>query len=105
MRPTKSFFWRSASSRIASIIRCKWLRTLNNVNEKQPMKREFYQSHECGRYRAKVTVEWEFPDDAPELTPNWVESGEAVAESALEAVGHKAREIVEALRGRSLKTS
>lgn len=78
---------------------------MNNVNEKQPMKREFYQSHECGRYRAKVTVEWEFPDDAPELTPNWVESGEAVAESALEAVGHKAREIVEALRGRSLKTS
>jgi hypothetical protein len=57
----------------------------------------FYQSHECEGYRAKITIEWEFPH---EIEPAWRSlEAEEIADAILRYSGPKMRDMVQVMRG------
>lgn len=58
----------------------------------------FYQMHECGGYRATVTVEWSHPDKG--FNGEHVSRAEEMAEGILADSGPVARDIVQTMRGR-----
>lgn len=60
---------------------------------------EFFQSHECSGYRAKVTVEWSDPEDI-ELLPERAASAEEIADEVITTLAPKPLEIVQAMLGR-----
>jgi len=63
--------------------------------------REYYQTHVCEGYRAKVTIEWSMPDTVDaDLLPAWrKEVAEEIADSILAFSGKKIRDMVQAMRG------
>lgn len=60
--------------------------------------RFFYQTHESDGFRAKVTVEWAWPEDR-EPPQEWLNRAEEIAEEAFMSAGPKAYDISLALRG------
>lgn len=59
------------------------------------MKNMYYQYHESGGYKAKVTIEWEIPNNVDAKRLN---SGAEIADKILEFSGPKTRDIVQAMR-------
>lgn len=64
---------------------------------------EFYQIHDTGGYRAKVTIEWSAPDGV-ELLPDRAGEAEAIAGDALAKIAAAAYEIVQVMLGRKAPT-
>ena len=64
---------------------------------------QFFQSHEQNGYRAKVTIEWSWPDDVTLVEPREV-NAEFIAGEALEATFMKPMEIVAAMLGKTVRT-
>lgn len=61
---------------------------------------KYFQSHDCGGYRATVTIEWFPPDDVEECSlGSRGDKAEELAESVLSFSAPKVREIVQAMRG------
>jgi hypothetical protein len=60
--------------------------------------RSFWQSHEVTGHRAKVTVEWSWPEGT-EPPQEWLNRAEEIAEDAFAALGPKSYDISLALRG------
>lgn len=58
----------------------------------------FYQMHECAGCRAKVTIEWSWPEDNVP-TDVWLNNAQDIAEDVFAAAGPKSYDIVLALRG------
>lgn len=61
--------------------------------------RSFCQSHDCEGFRAKVTVEWFWPENS-EPPQEWLNRAEEIAEEAFATAGPKTYDISLALRGR-----
>lgn len=61
-------------------------------------KQRFYQMHECGGYRAMVTIEWQHPDKG--YNGEHVSRAEDLADEAMAEVGPQMRDIVQTMRGR-----
>ena len=61
--------------------------------------RMFYQSHESAGYRAKMTVEWSWPDDK-DPPQEWLNRAEEIAEEVSAAFG-KTYDMVLAMRGKT----
>lgn len=62
-------------------------------------KDSFWQSHDCNGYRAKVTIEWEWPDGEV-ASQGWLNRAEEIAEEAFSKSGPSVRLIVLAMQGR-----
>lgn len=62
------------------------------------VKRSFYQTHECGGYRAAITIEWSHPDRG--YNGEHVSRAEDVADEIIAEAGPQMREIVQTMRGR-----
>lgn len=58
----------------------------------------FYQMHEFGGYRAKITVEWEHPDKG--YNGEHISRAEDVADEVMATSGPVMRDIVQTMRGR-----
>ena len=65
------------------------------ILERFKMKNLYYQSHECQGYRARVTIEWEIPDDHPKER---LILAEPVADEILNYAGPRMKEIVAKMR-------
>ncbi len=61
------------------------------------MKRSFYQMHSCEGYSAKVTVEWQAPGT---INGEYAHDAEDVADEVFAKIGARARDIVQAMRGK-----
>jgi hypothetical protein len=70
---------------------------------KSENKRDFYQSHECEGYRAKILIEWSTPDNILlEILPPWrMREAEEIADSIMGFAGPKIRDIVQRMRGKT----
>lgn len=64
---------------------------------------QFFQSHEQNGYRAKVTVEWSWPDNIEELAKNREADAEYLAAEALDATFMKPMQIVAAMLGKTVR--
>lgn len=67
----------------------------------------FWQSHECGGYRAKITIEWSVPNRVdPEQLPAWrMLTAEEIASKALAFGAPLLPDIVQAMRGYTKRES
>lgn len=65
------------------------------------MRKEFWQSHDCSGYRAKISIEWETPRGVDELAGDRQADAEVIADQALAALARKPLEIVQAMMGRT----
>lgn len=66
------------------------------------MRREFWQSHDCSGYRARISIEWDTPRDVEELAGDRAARAEEIAADVLAALGPKPFEIVQAMMGRTV---
>lgn len=64
--------------------------------------RSFFQCHEISGCRAKVTVEWSWPENEPPPQA-WIERAELIAEDVFTVAGPRSRDIARALRGEAEK--
>jgi hypothetical protein len=64
------------------------------------MRREYWQSHDCSGYRARISVVWETPNDVESLADPHNVAAEKIAEDVLAALAPKPLEIVQAMMGR-----
>jgi hypothetical protein len=60
---------------------------------------QFFQSHEQNGYRAKITIEWSWPEDIDPVEPR-ENNAEFLAAEALDATFKKPLEIVAAMLGK-----
>lgn len=65
------------------------------------MRREFWQSHDCSGYRARISIEWETPRGVEELAGDRDARAEEIAADVLAHLGPKPFEIVQAMMGRT----
>lgn len=65
----------------------------------------FYQSHSCGGFSAKVTIEWSIPEQVDETSlPEWrMQDAEDIADNILAFAGKRMRDMVQAMRGYKCK--
>lgn len=69
--------------------------------DRRTVPQSFWQSHECGGYSAKVTVEWHVPDNLTDEAWNIADArGAQEAEEIFARLGPKTAEIVQRMRGR-----
>src|SRR6185312_12212956 len=62
--------------------------------------KQFYQSHECDGFRARVTIEWSIPERVDETTiRHRIQDAEDIAEQILGFAAHRVRNMVQAMRG------
>lgn len=65
------------------------------------MRREFWQTHDCSGYRAKISIEWETPRGVEELAGDRGAQAEEIATEVLAKLAPKPLEIVQAMMGRT----
>lgn len=59
------------------------------------MKNMYYQYHECAGYRAKVTIEWEIPDNS---NKDYLNLAENIADEILSFAAPKTKDMVNKMR-------
>lgn len=63
--------------------------------------RSYFQSHHVDGYRARVTIEWEMPEDIDPIGASW-ERAEDIADKVLAYAGPRMRDIVRSMRGENV---
>src|SRR6185312_12493297 len=62
--------------------------------------KQFYQSHECDGFWARVTIEWSIPERVDETTiKHRIQDAEDIADQILGFAAHRIRDMVQAMRG------
>ena len=65
------------------------------------MKNTYYQTHERGGHRAKITIEWECPEKI-DLPLNWKNAAEKIAGDCIADIGPRMWHIVKAMHGENI---
>jgi hypothetical protein len=66
--------------------------------------RTYFQSHSCEGFSARVTIEWDIPPTSDEtVIAARIAAAEDIADQILAAAGGKVRDMVQTMRGYSLR--